>query len=326
MTTTPEQSTYGLFYDRKTAHYELARRLRSVLSHPLCMPLLYALNDYSKQGLPFTESPLDRWIPNAENKALFNGVLVNAIKEWRKDNIFTQNHLTRAIGTECNKVKARLDKSSPGFPFVACCKAQTDRQTNAMDLLFTTHDKMSTDATNTAPCTPLMMIRVGLNDEQWWNEMKDCIENVDMLCDVPTDTSFCFDQPMLLSVVTIDHPQIENVHPSDRCNVRMAVFFCPRQDPDTKSGVQKVKFVMTLLWLATSDTLEEGSTLFGKLLEVPVNFQKWIDHEESKLVEHFEYEYLSRTCCKLGNRVSEIQTIFFLAPQLYTESCSTKQN
>ena len=82
-----------------------------------------------------------------------------------------------------------------------------------------------------------------------------------------------------------------------------SVFLCSRRNVQDETD----EYRMTLLWHSKMTTLEEGSEMFGRLLQVTSDFQSWRDDRDKH-----QLEYFSSNCCKIGDSVSTPISILFV--------------
>jgi hypothetical protein len=105
------------------------------------------------------------------------------------------------------------------------------------------------------------------------------------------------DQPALLVTVTIDKETMDKKE--SVIDVKMGILLVTPRTPtkDTNGATSgKNDFRLSILWQAETNTLEDGSAMFGKLLRVASDFQEWRAFEVTPL-----FKYFSSNCCKVGD-------------------------
>jgi hypothetical protein len=291
-----------------TYRMEMGATLRSVLTHPLCLPLFYVMHDMkhddeNNANLPFHKLLVENaTLVPADTKHLFNHVLLNALgtnKIWNlADSVLFwipwEVTITQRIVKRCNQLN---DNGSISFfatreVLVAINEDDVKGQTR---FLFTDM-KISTQNTENE-FTPLNVIEVGLDGSQWWKTFDQCVRYLDGMCDPEEGQAVVFTRPILMSVITID----SDMSADGVFVAKIAVFFChpPRRD-DNKLVQQRV----ALLWHSVSTSWDEASINFGKVLEVTAHFQQWVKRPRD-YADTFGYEYFSSNCCRLGDRVCD---------------------
>jgi len=142
--------------------------------------------------------------------------------------------------------------------------------------------------------TPVTVIEFGLRGIDWWKKLDQGVIYVNRMRVNSQRLSSCvrFDKPLLLAVVTHDESTCEE---GNGCEIRIGVFLCFRKSTDDELDGYR----MSLLWHTESNTLEDASNMFGRLLRVTADFRLWRDNLEDQSGDG--YEYLSSNCCKVGN-------------------------
>jgi hypothetical protein len=276
-------------------------RLRSVLTHPLCLPLFYVMHDIkhddeNNANLPFRELLVENatLVPGV-TKLLFDHVLLNALHTNQIWNLFKRGlpripkevTITQRIVKHCNELNesGTISFFAKGEVFVANKEENARGRT---DIVFTD------TVIGEIKITPLMVIEVGLNGSQWWKKFDQCIRYLDVMSDPIERQVVVFTRPLLMSVITIDN----GVSVNDVFVTKIAVFFChpPRRDDNI------LLHRVTLLWHSVSKSRDEALINFGKVLEVTAHFQRWVN-DTTDYANKFDYEYFSSNCCRLGDRV-----------------------
>jgi hypothetical protein len=147
------------------------------------------------------------------------------------------------------------------------------------------HDKSSSTA-------PVLLIEVGLQNEDWWKKVDQGIMYLQALTKVDgnddeKEDKARFTKPMLFTVVTIDKKNRELM------SARLGVFLCTQRNPESPSD----DFRVALLWRTETKDLQELSKAFGRMLRATCLLPKWKDTVREN------YEYLGPNCCRIGDKV-----------------------
>eukprot|EP00980_Cylindrotheca_fusiformis_P007167 scaffold1506_cov74-Cylindrotheca_fusiformis.AAC.2 len=293
----------------------LDKRLRSVLSQRLGLPLLYALHGEDPATLKYLGRKRALLTPNNERR--LNGILAKAIVEWKTGRIQKEPHLTRILAATImeqlnafnalNELKVREVEKPDGNVRVIFREAKSKRDV-------------------TEP-TPLTVIEFGLNGYHWWKKLDQCVKYVERIRAKSQHRLTCarFDKPLLLAVITYDAASNEG---PNNGKFRFGVFLCcPSKAIDNKNDIEDEKdiedendleddtviddeiliddenddiYQMSLLWHAESNTLEDASNMFGRLLRVTADFRSWRDNNSDEQSKDDGYEYFSSSnCCKI---------------------------
>jgi hypothetical protein len=266
----------------------LDARLRSVLSHRLGLPLLFALhgNDPSKLAHLARTSQFAA----EQCRELFDGVLKEAVTEWKKGLNQKEPQLTKILSH-------KISKESASFNALHELKVEEENKPDGrIDIVLTTAGK-----DDEREPTPLTVIEVGLNGIDWWKKLDQGVKYVErMRIQTQPTKPVRFQNPLLLAIVTIDdEPERE----SGEFVVRIGVFLCSRKNKLEETD----EFRMSFLWHSQTTSLKDGSTMFGRLLRVTADFRLWRDETPDD-----SYEYFSSNCCRVGRHVSEDYVRFLL--------------
>lgn len=245
-------------------------KLRSVLAHPLGLPLAALLNT----KIVSQEFQLYSDLDHQEELNHLDLIFSKAANEW---NGRTEADLTSALLTKINEsLPAQGEKQICGRD------ANGDDRRGRIDILIG-HD--------TCPENPrpvVTVLEVGLGSTEWWRKLDQGLTYVDLLSDRKKG-EHCFSKPILLAVITLE--KVEVSEGIDQLKARYGVFLCTRKDSHTKD------FRMSLLWREDTNDLKAASAAFGKLLRATIACGKWRD-ESPRL----EYHYLGPNCCSLGKK------------------------
>lgn len=276
---------------------ELDRRLRSVLSHRLGIPLLYAFHEKDPSTLSQLGQELAVWVQkittnracSQKQQSTRNSVLQSAVEEWKKGE-YKQNEpqLTKILSTKINQL------SECFHAFEQLTVKEPNKPDGRIDMVFSTADSKNEERET----TPLTVIEFGLSCKDWWKKLDQGIMYLDRMRRFQKTNCVRFQKPLLLAIVTIDNGR-EQPDGSDNFRMRLGVFLCSRKNTNVDSDV----FRMSLLWHSQVSTLADASLMFGTLIRVSSLFKDLRDgagHED----DSNQYEYFSSNCCRIADFVS----------------------
>jgi len=284
-------------------------RLRSVLSHPLGLPLVYMLNGKNPINLPFLarESKFHSNVENAKPSTEFDNIFSDAVNDWwNLDTLVDkadEKKLTKLLSDEIENQNSKTGFYSAAEVAIRTA-ADTSRVEGFTDILLTPNPngKDSTDKESSSRSTPLAVIEVGRNDLDWWKKLDQNIKYVDRLGKQQQDKRLCFEKPLLSVVLTIEGEK-------EKLKVKLGAFLCCPKD---NSGDHN-NFRMTLLWQFSTSDLKEASKAFGKLLRTTSDFSRWRD---ASVDAHQRFEYFSSNCSRFDNFVSGVRIPMTPYPRL----------
>lgn len=285
------------------------RHMRSVLMHPIGLPLVIYLNDvpsgsYSDRHLAYIREALNSYQnlfgDNMNNR---NHVFAATVLDWRDG---TETDLT-------SKLKTNMQILNLGTPHVTpygeeCVGIKGDL--GRTDFLFTVAKQDGSEAVGA-------IFEFGIAHKNWWKKQDQLLKYVKILQDNPKKT-VKFDGPILLSVITVNKGGGHLTLPKHRTlqarinwsianeqnkegvtfAARFGVFLCtPKGGKD---------FRIALLWRRDANTLQDASMQFGKVLYA-VHFCSYLSEYCKENQEKILYEYLGPNCCKFGDSVRLIR-------------------
>eukprot|EP00980_Cylindrotheca_fusiformis_P029380 scaffold23460_cov113-Cylindrotheca_fusiformis.AAC.2 len=263
----------------------LDERHRSVLSHRLGLPLLYALHDGDPAALQYLGRKRELLTPRKER--LLNGILSRAIVEWKTGRIQEEPKLTRIL------VEKIIEQLTSFNALNELKVEKVEKSDGHINIIFREVESKK----DVIDSTPFTVIEFGLGGiDCWWKKLNECVNYVDrMHANSQQRLPPCarFDKPLLLAVVTYDHGG-SNENPNGK--FRIGVFLCDNENDDG--------YRMALLWHAESNTLQDASNMFGRLLRVTADFHSWRGNLEDEQPDD-GYECFSSNCCRIrknGNR------------------------
>jgi hypothetical protein len=266
--------------------------MRSVLSHPMCLPLMYFMYEEKPHGLP-----LDIRINREELfdtfKQKFDSVLED---EWNKARNRKDKVHEATLTTNITKRLNNMETTTGNLPFQAQSETVIDSTTHSGKIDIILFDRTFDGDTDAK--FPFMVFEFGMNHNDWWSKFEQCTQYTKMLYkqqEVKTD------QPILCVVITIDPNESTN-NGTKQVITKMGVFFCRPKWVKNISGKDSLDLRVSLIWNSKSDDLKGGAKQFGKILEVGAIFQS-LRRDEVNLSNVYEYEYFSSNCCKIGNMV-----------------------
>ncbi|KAG7358092.1 RIO1 family protein [Nitzschia inconspicua] len=279
----PIQAAY---YD---AGFDIARhKLRSVLTHPLGLPLLFAFHNKETENMKYLSQTRTQF--NQEQIEALDGLFQKAVEgtENKQDENEVKEKpitglLTKLIEEQCQTLSYRaLSEVS--------ITDDKNQKTGVMDIILT-HDENKDQAFETPP---LAVLEFGLNAGDWWSKLHQGTLYLEMMRNLALQ-NLAFDQPILLMIVTIYNNRNTNI--VSESNFRMGVFMCVPNGANSSKGD---RYCISLLWHSQTNSLFNASIYFGKLLRVTADFASWRHDHRSPT----GYEYFSSNCCKVATHDS----------------------
>ena len=316
-------------FDQTNKHW------RSVLMHPLCFPLLIYLNDVDKtanSNFPkYVRAVLDGF-KSEDDLSKLELVFAATAMDWVSgETDFTQ------------KLLYNMNYCKIGVPRITTTREKQivgERgKTGILGFVFLDKER------STGKSSVVALFEFGLSINMWWTKQDQILQYVKML-KAGTDPNYKFDQPMLLSVITIER---ENTGTNKSSNVEKCAWkeLNANEKNDTfDSNLQKIRkneklatgleknplkarfgvficipkgktdFRIALLWRHDAETLMDASIQYGKILYA-VQLCSYLRNLSSWNENEIQYEYLGPNCCKLGDRVSFLLSLVNLSSSGY---------
>uniref|UniRef100_A0A7S2XKI1 Protein kinase domain-containing protein n=1 Tax=Attheya septentrionalis TaxID=420275 RepID=A0A7S2XKI1_9STRA len=264
---------------------QVNRRLRSVLSHPLALPLLHMLHGNNPGNLDYLSKESEFYKDDDDDddgteSTSFDCIFENTFNDWLKVTKRDEPGLTKALA------KAIEDKHED-MNFHSDIEVRMNHEDKIkpygkIDILLTPEEKASETKS-----TPFAIIDVGRNDVDWWKKMDQSMKYLAKMGSDQTDNRLRFEEPLLLVVLTIEGG---GGAPSDKeLKVRLGVFFC------SPKSTCKDDYRISLLWQSHTNNLTKASKDFGRLLRATSDFSRWrVDGQVN-----VRWEYLGPNCCKV---------------------------
>ncbi|KAG7357926.1 RIO1 family protein [Nitzschia inconspicua] len=270
--------------------YVAHHKLRSVLSHPLGLPLLFAFHDKETENMKYLSQTRTQFAQ--EQIETLDGLFQKAVEgtEKKQDENEVKEKpitglLTKLIEEQCQTLRYRaLSEVS--------IKDDNNQKKGVMDIILT-HDENKNQAFETPP---LAVLEFGLNAGDWWSKFHQGTLYIEMMMNLALQ-NLTFDQPILLMIVTIDKTKTKNSNIVSESNFRMGVFLCVPKGGNSAKGD---RYRISLLWHSQTNSLSNASVLFGKFLRITADFASWRHEHQSP----GGYEYFSSNCCKVATRDS----------------------
>ena len=255
----------------KHGFLEIVQRLRSVLHHPMGLPLTCLLENKSESKV--NELLLRNFSDQLETQLksdAFDDLFSACYSSWAETENPGEPDLTAALST-------RMGEAMKASNLEALHQYLVSRPPGKIDVLVrrVAHDKSSSTA-------PVLLIEVGLQNEDWWKKVDQGITYLQALTKVAR-----FTEPMLFTVVTLAKTNRESM------SARLGVFLCTQRKPESPSD----DFRVALLWRTETKDLQELSKAFGRMLRATCLLPKWKDTACEN------YQYLGPNCCRIGDKV-----------------------
>jgi hypothetical protein len=256
-----------------TAHgYDATNdKLRSVLAHPLGLPLVCFLNEKSISQEFQLYSDLDHQDKLIQTETIFS----EAAQKWngQKEVDFTTKLLTKIKESQVVAGLGRELRDVGG-----------DDWRGIADLLLGSNP-------STTPRSVVTAVKVGVGNSQWWNKVGQGVTYLELVGGAQQG-EHCFRKPMILSVITLD--KVEESGSIGQLKARFGAFLCTFKDSKDCNS-----FHVSLLWQEETHSLEAASQAFGKLILATFKCEKWRDMNPT-----LKYRYLGPNCCRVGEMVT----------------------
>jgi len=298
-----------------------------VLSHPLGLPLLLAMNECK------VPDELKAHIPcfqHEKDSAAFDSVFGSCFRSWTEESYGDSKAddqkmpgepaLSSAVVKEINNIAN--NQQQPIFARGELRVREKPYPDGKIDIIISPDQDKNTSKES----TPLMVMEVGLNGNDWFQKLDQGMKYLQRMCMSQDLKLVRFEEPLLLAVITAD----DKKSPAE---FQMGVFLCTRKD----SSKPDDNFRMALLRQLKTDDQNIASQFFGRMLWLSKEFNQW-RHNSHKLKVGIEeeqkegndqddshYEYFSSNCCRVGKFVGGgVLLLFFwtLAVSHYLILCS----
>jgi hypothetical protein len=256
----------------------------SLLSHPLCLPLLYYLNeevieidDHQQiEQLPLYRPPID----SLDYDTIFITAWTDCERELEAGKPIKEAKLTK-------KIKLIINNTQNTRSFAAESQYTVTGSNNSgnTDILL----RKITDSKSTI--CPVVIMEFGMGHQQFYKKLDQLNHYVKMVG---------FDEHILAAVITIGNMSNDdnnNNNELSSTNMNIGLFFCCKRHD---SSIRK-----TLIWKASSGNgVDACSKHFGKLLKATENYIHWTKQSSSA-----SYQYFSSNCFKIDNQVRDCRVI-----------------
>jgi hypothetical protein len=269
---------------------------RSVLHHKVGLPLACYLHESSIERIqPYYNFPslsavvegvgvsddhdeifekcFDSWLPEKRRGVASEKDLT---KRLARDVQSTLNSRGGNVWAAVDEHWVKEGRTRRYIDFLVRC-----RKANELKAMIEREQSATADA-DAQQGAPVLLVEVGLGNEEWWAKVDQGFEYLKCLNDVK--------DPLLLMAITVDaNAEKEHLH-------RIGVFLVtPKRgssNPDSRR-----KYVSALLWRDQARGIKALSQSFGRVLRASCLLVEW-DAEEST------YQYLGPNCCRIGSEVT----------------------
>ncbi|KAG7341163.1 RIO1 family protein [Nitzschia inconspicua] len=256
------------------------RQLRSVLFHPLGLPLLFTFLEKETEDMKYLPQTRKRF--KQDQIDILDGLFQRAVEDAKDsinndgDNYEVKDKALAGCLTQLIEEQRQL--LSYGALSDVPIKDKKNNTTGFLDMILT-HAEKTMQSSDT---TPLAVFEFGLNPDDWWKSFQQGTRYLEQMMRRQKCNCLNFDKPILLVIVTVDKQR--DILPDSI--FRIGVFLCEHRQ-------------LCLLWHSQTSSLPNASMLFGKFLRVTADFASWRDYRHQS---ESGYEYLSPNCCKVTTR------------------------
>ena len=303
--------------------------LRSVLMHPMGLPLVVYLNGIQNHHdhPAYIKNVLDNFTNSRNDDSRL------------RDNVFAATALDWGGGETdfTEKLWFNINYCEIGEELLTTArekKVVKEKETGKVDFIF--HEKVLVDQSSASSVVALF--EFGIGNGMWWTKQDQVLKYASMLLQTNTDNNnnYKIDQPVLLSVITIN----DSSKSQDANIIKWANVKCANQEEydafekkkgktfdlnidgivsktsdtekipfEARFGVflcipmgEEGKFRLALLWRHETETLKDASTQFGKMLYA-VQLCSFLSKNCNLNENAIQYTYLGPHCCKIGDYV-----------------------
>ena len=294
--------------------WEVNKKLRSVLSHPLALPLLHTLHEKNLSNLEYLsrgrsifcdhESGMSSSTETTNKFTLFDDILVDAVRgEWKQGTCAgDEKDFAKALSTAINDKHNDTNFHSATNKVELHIKARPAKSESAstpdggcIDILLTPSRRNEGQDSDTES-TPLVMMGVGHNHKDWWKKMDQSIKCFEQIGKHQTNSCLrVFDKPLLLVVLTIEGGDATN-----EVNVKLGIFLCFPEN-SKKDETSPPNYGISLLCHSDTTGLKEASKEFGRLMRATSDFNHWRDTKQGDSDNDW-WSYLGPDCCKVKTK------------------------
>ncbi len=236
---------------------------RSVLYHPLGLPLTVALHNERPEDLPF----LSQQRRNIQNHHV-DKILQQSFNEWTNNGDLKETMLMKKLSDNIADLALQTTVHAENEVVVQKRCGGIER----IDVLL---------SSNTDEKEPLAIIKVGLDNGDWWAKFDQGTKYVNSLMESSME------RPLLFATLTISKVFKQS---------KLGVFMCvPSSSPSSNNP--NANYRMIALGYTVSNTLKDASKAFGQLLRTTAWFSDWIAAEPTSAAT---FQYLSSNCCLVG--------------------------
>jgi hypothetical protein len=270
---------------------EVKSRYRSILYHPLGLPLACLLNDAT---LPTTESITNQIVGDNKVSMELNNIIKSRSSGLVEFQELLKSWVISSFDGEPN-VRGSLAESITELlranetPTLLCVQEQSTEtgriceydQFTGINILFQRHLGSTEDPA-------VLLIEVGLKNEDWWLKVDQSLIQFKRL-------GKAFSEPLLLAVFTVcGDKELSKVQ---AC---LGVFLI------SPKGSEAGDFRVSLLWRSHFSHLEDLAIGFERITRATVFLAKWNEHLKNKKLNH---EFLGTHCCRIGEKVNPDQKV-----------------
>jgi hypothetical protein len=268
--------------------HEVQRRCRSILHHPVGLPLACLLNEATS---PTVKVITNMIVGNETLSMEFNKIVesrpsgVKDIQELLKSWVLSSHHsepnVRRSLTDKlCGLLHANETPTLPSLPGQAThtSKIYERDKYGRIGILIRRHLVNSADPV-------VLLIEAGLRNEDWWLKVDQSLVRIKRL-------GKAFSEPLLLAVFTVSRDEELN-----KFRACLGVFLVTPKE--NKAG----DFRLSLLLQRHCFDLIDLAGDFERITQAMVFLAKWNENLKSEKLNH---EYLSPHCCRIGDLVSHV--------------------
>lgn len=268
------------------------KNLRSVLSHPLALPLLWALHGRDLSTLTYLSK--ESTFGNADTA--FDNIFEDSVNAWQSNNESkgrTEKELTKLVSAKFDADRNNISITSKNEAYTKSGKEKR----GYIDIIFSPKTADG-DADADADKAPLAIFEFGVGHKNWWKKLDQCrkywsIKNNDLI----------FNKPFLMVILTIE---VYKEDFTEDMTVKLGTFLCSPKASKTDEAQVSSDYRLSLLRHSYSTGLTEASKEFGRLMRATSDFNRWRGESTSTNQDdsdNYSWSYLGPNCCKVKTNI-----------------------
>lgn len=287
------------------------RRLRSVLHHPMGLPLACFLHGRHERDGPTTRARMEHYFSEFSMPPPIDADIAKS-----DDDMHPYGDVFRASYDAWLKLPAKR-RSEPKLSDLLSASiralvrgAHSDLSTLCVlpeeripdpptgghgraDILISAATPPSVRDASKTGSVPRLLVEIGPQNDAWWQKVHQCSMYIGGLDG--------FTEAMLFAVVTVETTKGRGRRATGLRSARVAAFLATPNKP--KSGSAPADFRMSLLWHTETSDIEVLSSGFGRILYAAGRLLPLWLSASNRVLESRKFQYLGPNCSKITDKV-----------------------